>query len=217
MVLWSEMTSVWYAAYGSNLSVARLNYYREGGRPPGAARTYPGFRDRAPARAVRGLILPGTVYFAWESPVWTGGVAFYSAGQVEDWPREAASCGYLFTLEQFEDLVAQEMYREPGAGARIELDAVVRDGAVRLGEGRYETVLYLGECDGYPVLTCTAPWDPATVELRPPAPRYLKILAEGLRESHGWPAERIHDYLAGLPGVRGMWDVGELRALVDGV
>ncbi|MFF3571688.1 hypothetical protein [Nocardia jiangxiensis] len=133
---------------------------------------------------------------------------------MQDWPREVAARGYLFTLEQFEDLVAQEMYREPGA-MRIDLDAVVRDGAVRLGEGRYETVVYLGERAGYPMLTCTASWDPASVELRRPAPRYLKMLADGLRESHGWTAERIHTYLGGLPGVRGLWDIGELRELID--
>ncbi|WP_245713923.1 histone deacetylase [Nocardia vaccinii] len=165
---------------------------------------------------MRALSLPGTVYFAWESPVWTGGIAFYSPRAQEDWPRDVAACGYLFTLEQFEDLVAQEMYREPGTGTRIDLDAVLRDGSVRLGDGRYETVVCLGERAGYPVLTCTAPWDPATVELRRPATRYLEILAGGLRESHGWTAERIHAYLAGLPGVRGLWDTAELRALVVG-
>ncbi|WP_245718254.1 hypothetical protein [Nocardia miyunensis] len=133
-----------------------------------------------------------------------------------DWPREVAARGYLFGLEQFEDLVAQEMYRKPGEGPRVDLDAVVRDGMVRLGEGRYETVLYLGDRAGIPVVTCTASWDPESVELRCPAPRYLKILAEGLRESHGWTTERVHAYLAGLPGVRGLWDVAELRALIHG-
>ncbi len=208
------MTLVWYAAYGSNLLPARFDCYREGGRPVGGARTYPGFRDRTAPRDTRGLMVPGAVYFAWESPVWTGGIAFYSVRGMQDWPREVAARGYLFTLEQFEDLVAQEMYREPGA-MRIDLDAVVRDGAVRLGEGRYETVVYLGERAGYPMLTCTASWDPASVELRRPAPRYLKMLADGLRESHGWTAERIHTYLGGLPGVRGLWDIGELRELID--
>lgn len=176
---------------------------------------YPGFRDRTPPREVRGLWLPGTVYFACESPVWTGGVSFYSPRPLAGWPRRAASRGYLLEVGQFEDLVAQEMHREPGTSERIDPDAVVRDGSVRLGEGRYETLVYLGECDGFPVLTCTAPDDPAAVEVRPPAPSYLKMLAEGLRESHGWSGEQIHAYLGELPGVRGLWDVGELRALID--
>lgn len=38
---------VWYAAYGSNLAAARFRCYVVGGRPAGAARTYPERRGRA--------------------------------------------------------------------------------------------------------------------------------------------------------------------------
>ncbi|MGF6888938.1 hypothetical protein ABIA39_008409 [Nocardia sp. GAS34] len=206
--------AVWYVAYGSNLLAGRLNYYVEGGRPAGAARTYPGFRDRTPPRDRRALMLPGTVYFAWESPVWGGAVAFYAERAVDDWPRGAAARGYLLSAGQFEDLLAQEMYRVPGVGTGVDLDRVVREGVVRLGEGRYETLRYVGDVDGFPAVTFTAPWDPATVEIRRPGPRYLGMLAAGLRESHGWSANRIHAYLAGLPGVRGFWGEMELRQLV---
>ncbi len=206
--------SVWYVAYGSNLLAARLNYYVEGGRPPGVGRTYPGFRDRTQPRERRALMLPGTVYFAWESPVWGGAVAFYTGRGAVDWPRGAAACGYLLSAGQFGDLLAQEMYREPGGGIGVDLDRVVRDGVVRLGEGRYETLLYVGEVDGVPAVTFTAPWDPGTIEPGRPGPRYLAMLAAGLRESHGWTPERIRTYLADLPGVRDLWDDDELRELV---
>lgn len=159
-------------------------------------------------------MLPGTVYFAWESPVWGGAVAFYAERAVDDWPRGAAACGYLLSAGQFEDLLAQEMYREPGAGTSVDIERLVRDGLLRVGQGRYETLLYVGDVDGFPAATFTAPWDPATVELGRPGPRYLGMMATGLRESHGWMAERIHDYLAGLPGVRGFWGDEELRELV---
>jgi len=203
--------AVWYAAYGSNLHARRFNYYLEGGSPPGTSRTYPGFRDPTPPRASRALTLPGTVYFAWESPVWTGGVAFYAPGRVGD---RAAARGYLLTAGQFDDLLAQEMYRAPGSCGPLDLDAVVREGVVRLGGGRYETVLCVGELDGSPILTFTAPWDPAAVELRRPSSRYLNMLAAGLRESHGWTPGQIYAYLAELSGVQGFWDIGELRALI---
>ncbi|MGW8332136.1 hypothetical protein ACWGLE_30040, partial [Streptomyces sp. NPDC055897] len=36
---------VWYASYGSNMHLDRLAHYIEGGRPAGAARSYPGCRD----------------------------------------------------------------------------------------------------------------------------------------------------------------------------
>lgn len=66
------MTHVWYCAYGSNLHARRLAYYAEGGTPPGTTHTYPGFRDRTPPLKTTPLTLPGTVYFAWQSLVWTG-------------------------------------------------------------------------------------------------------------------------------------------------
>ncbi|WP_345645852.1 histone deacetylase [Streptomyces tremellae] len=56
---------------------ARLAAYLAGGRPAGAARTYPGCRDPRPPAASVLLRLAGTLYFATESEVWTGGRAFY--------------------------------------------------------------------------------------------------------------------------------------------
>ncbi|MBF6172862.1 histone deacetylase [Nocardia blacklockiae] len=205
---------VWYAAYGSNLFARRLDYYRRGGNPPGTPRTYPGFRDPAPPRASRPLRLPGTIYFAWESPVWTGGVAFYAEHPEADWPVGAAARGYLLTFEQFEDLLAQEMYRVPGSGPGLDLAEVTRDGTTRLGAGRYETLLHVMDLDGFPVLTFTSPWQPETVRLNKPSPRYLAMLTAGLRESHGWTTPEILAYLTDLPGIRGRWHPTELRDLV---
>ncbi|HEV7625937.1 MAG TPA: histone deacetylase, partial [Streptomyces sp.] len=88
---------VWYAAFGSNMSLARLNFYLTGGRPPGTRWNHPGCRDpRPPGRAVP-IMLPGELYFALDSKVWTGGVAFYD-------PRSegrTAARAYLVTAEQF--------------------------------------------------------------------------------------------------------------------
>ncbi|WP_280382344.1 histone deacetylase [Nocardia wallacei] len=209
-------SQVWYAAYGSNLFERRFDYYRAGGNPPGTSRTYPGFRDSTPPRASRPLTLPGTIYFSWESPVWTGGIAFYAQRPAGGWPAGAAARGYLLTVEQFDDLLAQEMYRVPGATADLELDEVVRNGKVRLGEGRYETLLHVADLDGVPVLTFTSPWEPGTVELNKPTPRYLGMLAAGLRESHGWTSARILSYLAELPGVQGFWSIDKLTDVVSG-
>jgi len=38
---------VWYAVYGSNLLRKRFDCYIQGGKPKGAAKDYPGCRDRA--------------------------------------------------------------------------------------------------------------------------------------------------------------------------
>ncbi|MFC9874441.1 histone deacetylase [Nocardia salmonicida] len=203
---------VWYAAYGSNMHAARFDFYRCGGTPPKTAHTYPGFRDPTPPAAVTALTLRGSLYFAWQSPVWTGGVAFYDDRPAAEQPTAAR--GYLLTVDQFADLRAQEMYREPGAD--FDLARVLADGAVRLGPGRYETVLHAGTRDGVPILTFTAPWDPETVAPQRPSARYLAMIGAGLRESHGWDTDRIVEYLRVCPGVVGQWRDDDLRVLLSG-
>lgn len=205
---------VWYAAYGSNLDDRRMRYYREGGNPVGTIRHYPGFRDHTPPLKTSPLTLPGTIYFAWESPVWTGGVAFYAHQPADGWPRGAAARGYLLTRQQFSDLQTQEMYRVPGEHPDLSLDEVLTTGRAQLGPGRYETLLHVGNLGGWPILTFTSLWDPTRVELRKPAARYLGMLASGLAEAHRWTAEQIVDYLAELPGVKGFWAPDPLRELV---
>lgn len=205
---------IWYAAYGSNLHAQRLAYYIEGGTPPGTGHTYPGFRDKTPPLKTQALHLPGTIYFAWESPVWTGGVGFYAPDhQRPDWPDNAAMHGYLLTTEQFSDLLTQEMYREPGAD--IDLTEVLATGRSCLGPGRYETLVKAGEVEGIPVLTFTSPWDVRTVELRRPSTRYLQMISTGLAESHSWSADTIRDYLAARPGVLGTWSAEDLANVVE--
>jgi hypothetical protein len=202
-------THVWYAAYGSNMHAARLRYYLAGGTPPGAARTYPGCRDPRPPARTLPLWLPGGVYFALESPAWTGGMAFYDPAL----PGRAAARGYLLTAGQFADLAAQEMHRAPG-GADPDLARAVADGTLTLGPGRYETLISAGAVDGHPVLTFTAPWHAADVAWTPPAPRYLGMLASGLHEAHGWGPDQITAYLGALPGVDGIWDPADLAGRV---
>lgn len=67
---------IWYAAYGSNLSAERLHLYLQGGTPAGGRLGVPGARDPSPPRERRAVELAGSVYFAWESPTWGGGIAF---------------------------------------------------------------------------------------------------------------------------------------------
>ncbi|MGV9678684.1 histone deacetylase [Nocardia sp. NPDC003482] len=206
---------IWYAAYGSNLHAGRLAYYIQGGTPPWTAHTYPGFRDPTPPLQTQPLTLPGTIYFAWQSKIWGGGVAFYADEPHEGWPVGAAARGYLLTRAQFADLLHQEMYRVPGEAPEPDIDEVLATGRLQLGPGRYETVLHVGDSQGYPIVTFTAPWDHATADLTRPSRSYLGMIAAGLRESHGWDHDRVVDYLARLPGVRGMCTAADLDALAE--
>ncbi|CCH33307.1 histone deacetylase [Actinosynnema sp. NPDC047251] len=185
------MSHVWYVSYGSNLYADRFACYLRGGVPVGAAHAYPGCRDGSPPRAVREVEAPGGIYFATRSPVWGGGRAFFDPGL----PGTAAMRGYLITTGQFADVVEQEMYREPGP--EIDLTTVLAEGRDQRGPGRYDTLLRLGEFAGHPALTFTAPWSAGDVEHTAPSGPYLKMLRDGLCESHGWTTARAAAYLAG--------------------
>ena len=201
---------VWYAAYGSNMHVDRFTCYLAGGRPPGGTRTYPGCRDPRPPRRMIPVMLPGRLYFALESAVWTGGMGFYDPLDPGEMPARA----YLITAQQFSDVAAQEMHRDPGDD--IDLADVLVTGRTQIGEGRYETLVCSGLLDGYPVLTFTAPWRSGEAVLNRPSAAYLRTFSAGLRESHGWNTDQVSAYLAGRPGVEGAWDLSDVRSLLEG-
>lgn len=201
---------LWYAAYGSNLSRARFEFYLSGGRPPGAARNYPGARDSTPPGDDRPLILPGTLYFAWQSQVWGGGVAFYDPAAPG---ASAAARAYLLTEQQFSDIAAQEMHRPPGTDLDV-YGLLAESQTATTGPGRYATLHQLSEMDGLPVVTFSAPWSSQNAPLNAPSASYLQLIAAGLRETHRWPGARIADYLLAAPGVDLGWDRAALTQLI---
>ncbi|MEP7369540.1 MAG: histone deacetylase [Dermatophilaceae bacterium] len=202
---------VWYVSYGSNMCAGRLAAYLQGGRPPGASRTYPGARDRQPPRADVAVWLPGGIYFAGQSSVWTGGTASYDPSL----PGRAPARAYLLTLGQFSDVAAQEMHAAPGAD--LDLAEVLAAGRAGVGPGRYQTLLCAGNRGGYPLLTFTCPTALAAAETTRPAAAYLRMLAAGLAEAHGWSMAQIVGYLFALPGVVGGWTPEMLESACSGL
>jgi len=190
------MSRVWYVSYGSNMSLVRFACYLEGGCPPGGSRMNPGARDRRlPSRSVP-VDLPGTTYFAGESPQWSGGVAFYD----HDKPGFTAARGYQVTAAQLTDIVAQEMYRVPRGGDPLEqvIRAPLNGGRHTVGPGRYETLIHVGTLADRPLLTFTSPHAADHVERTRPAPAYLAAMTTGLREIRDWDDDRIDAYLSSL-------------------
>ncbi len=185
---------VWYVSYGSNMASERLACYLEGGCPPGGVRANPGARDpRLPARSIA-VELPGALYFAGQSAQWGGGVAFYD----HDAAGPTAARGYLVTAAQFADIAAQEMHRVPDPDDPLEevLLGGLDDGRHQAGPGHYETLIQVGEHDRLPMLTFTAPHGLDHVPHSRPSPAYLAMLESGLREAHGWSADRADAYLS---------------------
>ncbi|MEV6732706.1 MULTISPECIES: histone deacetylase [unclassified Streptomyces] len=199
---------VWYASYGSNMHMDRLAAYIAGGTPAGAARTYPGCRDRrAPERSLA-VELQGRLYFATESAVWGGGRGLYDP-TAPGWMRGRA---HLVTVGQVSDIAAQEMGDEPGTD--LDLTAALRHGRDELGPGRYETLICPGTIEDIPVLTFTAPWTLGEVDVLPPSAVYLRYLAGGLLESGPWEEQDIAEYLAACPGAAGHWTPEQVRELL---
>jgi hypothetical protein len=196
------MSQVWYVAYGSNLGTHRFGCYLAGGRPRGGARTYPGCRDRSGPGGEFSFEHPGALVFAGRSGVWGGGMAFFDL----DGSGSVACRAYLVTTEQFGDVVAQEMRHPPGGRFA---QALARESSAigelqAMGPGHYETVLRLGARDGVPMLTVTA-GDVAALGLAAPSAAYLRAIAVGLREAHGWDDARIAAYLSAASGAVGAW------------
>ena len=110
------------------------------------------------------------------------------------------------TDEQFADLTAQEMRREPGGDLAEAIVSALPDiGELhRLGPGRYETVIRVGTRRGVPLLTITN-GDLNALARAAPSAAYLRSIACGLRETHGWDDARIASYLGDAVGVRDAW------------
>jgi hypothetical protein len=197
---------LWYVAYGTNLSIARLRCYLRGGRLPEVARQYQGCRDQSDPAATFALRLPGGIYFTGRSSVWDGGMAVYDT----EHPGWVAARAYLLTASQFGDVLAQEMRQPPGTD--VDLTPVHRAGRHTYGPGRYQTLLRVGSRYGLPMLTFTSV-DHARRTLSAPTAAYLRTMAIGLRESHRWSDSSIGAHLASIPGAQGTWTPHQVAAL----
>lgn len=205
--------AVWYAAYGSNLDRSRFLCYLTGGRPAGAARSYPGCRDRTLPSDEAAVDVAHGLYFAGMSTVWGGAVAFLdtSASQVATTHVRL----YRITWEQFADVHAQDNRGDTTSDGRPSLAMLRREGAVVVGSGWYDTVVHLGDHDALPMVTFTAS-DPAEVgPLADPTPTYAATMARGLAESHGLTTSAAARYLNAAPGAAGHVDADELEGLLS--
>jgi hypothetical protein len=207
---------VWYASYGSNLLKDRFMKYIQGGRPPGAAFEQVGCTDPTPPTHDRGIMILHRLFFAEaESPWEDGGVAFVQ--KYRDEGAKTLGRMYLITAEQFIQVLLQENgHRRFDVEVRIDLDSTVKHGRSETGVGLYGTLLHLGEEAGHPIFTFTASWEEAEAPINPPGPRYLGVIAQGLKETFGLSTEGVTDYLRNVPGIQGSISDLELAWVVGG-
>ncbi len=201
---------VWYVSYGSNLDPDRLRTYLAGGRPDGGHHTYAGARNTDPPTERRPCLIPHKLYFAGESRTWGGGIAFLDHELVE--PAPTFGHAYRLTIDQFEDVAAQETGRPT---APIDIDHVCAAGSVTLGNGRYDRIVWLGDVEGIPQLTFTSPAPASVTPTAPPRARYLRRIMVGLRTVHGLTANQIADYLLARDGIGDHWPHEDLISLAQ--
>ncbi len=206
----SSARNVWYGCYGSNLSLARFRCYLEGGTPAGSTRAQPGCRDGSAPTGDRRTTMPGQVHFAQHAVGWGGAVAFLDV----DAPGSCPGRAYRLTADQLADVVAQENGRQPGS-VDLDLDAILATGRSTVCPGWYGTVAHVGDVDGEPLLTITSAWSVADIEPAPPSAAYLRTIAIGLAESHGWSSDRAATHLHRWPGVGPSWTLAALTAAIE--
>lgn len=128
--------------------------------------------------------------FAGNTSSWgLGGVAFIAAAPSG---HETLARRYLVTEEQFQDVFAQETGQM--VGSEIDLAATRATGSRVAGPGRYDLGLYLGECAGHPMFTCTSP-DFVGLEPNAPSDAYRAVVVAGLAEAHGMSKASAHRYI----------------------
>ncbi|MEH7223319.1 hypothetical protein V7112_05830 [Bacillus sp. JJ1566] len=200
---------VWYASYGSNINRDRFLCYIKGGRPKGSNETEVGCKDPSSPIDEGTFTISYPLYFAKEAGRWgSKGVAFISASKNDN--AVTYSKKYLITSEQFLDVLKQE---NSGIQFNIDLEKVKESGSmVFRKKAWYGRILYLGDDNGYPIYTFTAPWDMDDITFNKPSHEYLETIISGLKEYYS--KDEIYHYLKNKPGIKGLYTAEEFGGVM---
>lgn len=172
--------TLWYVAYGSNLSPTRLQRYLVRCTPVGEP------LDRRP------VVLPHRLFFAHESRVWTGGTAFIEACRDAD--AGTLAMAWLLRRDQFLGVLARENGCEELAEV-VDHDDLGPGETVRVDRGRYGLVVGCDSPDHRQALTFTTSESSPPAPTRP-APAYVDTIVSGLMAGHGLTEAAARAYLA---------------------
>ncbi len=190
---------VWYATFGTGLSKDNFNCLIRGGVMEGSRVTHQGCRDNTLPDKDKFLSLPFELFFAGESKSWHGGRLILDTKRTSN--AHTIARAYLITIEQFEDIVAQENLQ--GQPARLPLSRAIHHGYAKIegiqGERLYDELLYCGHEDRTPMFTLTSsqPRFPGA----PPSSGYTLALMKGLSQNPNMTTEAVVDYIARTPGI----------------
>jgi hypothetical protein len=123
-------------------------------------------------------------------------------------PRTDPACRtlvrvYSLTHEQFEDVVAQENWIDPG-DLVLDAEMLATPGAHVVARGLYGTVVSWGVANGAPIVAVSGEPGPPCA----PTVAYLRHIASGLQAC--FELDDVVRYLCRMPGAAGAYDPGEL-------
>lgn len=169
---------IWYAVYGSNVSLARFRLYLEGGAPVEGARAHNQCRAGSTIAGVRPVMIDRDLYFAGHPDQWNGGVAFVGLAGVD--PPPTYGRAYRLTSQQLLHVASEE-----NGGRQVRFNpGQIGDDVVELGaRGWYRLLLPLGMLDGEPVVTLTGQRTELGVQTTP-SPAYQDRIRSGLSETY---------------------------------
>lgn len=176
------MTSehLWYVAYGSNLSAARLQEYLDSCREPAR-----------PLRT-RTTTIPHRLFFAHHSIRWRGGPAFVDPDV--DPTAGTLATARLLDRRAFLDVLAME--NGVAVGSLDGASLPQRPGARALvADGRYGLVVAVPSPDGRDAFTFTTAERPLPRATRP-GPDYVDVIVSGLVADHGLAEAAARSYVA---------------------
>ncbi|XP_040986012.1 histone deacetylase 5 isoform X1 [Juglans microcarpa x Juglans regia] len=191
----SELSKIdiWYATFGSNMWKPRFLCYIEGGQVEGMQKPCSGSMDRTPPKEIVWKSYPYRLFFGRDSSSsWgPGGVAFLDPESKSQ--DKAYLCLYRITLEQFNDVLAQENVSSHDMTSPLfDLAALTSITSKEpkfldaLPRGWYRNVVYLGNEDNFPILTMTCShldvmsFKSRELPLRGPCKAYAATLIKGL-------------------------------------
>ncbi len=202
-----EQTYIWYASYGSGLSKDIFMQQITGGTPEGSSRAFIGCTDQTPPIKDRFLSLPYRLYFAGVCEAWDGG----GHGTIEVEPSEARTIAraYLITLEQFQQMVAQQ--NDQTKVKPLPLKQAVRHGhaLIKDATGYYNELVFCGIKDDAPMFCITSN---RKLPLKAPSSAYTRLLCKGLSERGDTQSNAV-DYVLAAPGIAGNHKKDEIARL----
>ncbi|MET0779254.1 MAG: M20/M25/M40 family metallo-hydrolase, partial [Candidatus Saccharimonadales bacterium] len=204
---------VWYATYGSGLSKDNFMRTISGGQLENSTRFYKGCTDTSPPLRDTFTSLPYALYFGGECEAWGGG---HVCVMPEPSPgAHTIARAYLVTVQQFEELAAQQNHGAGPKPKRLPMQEAMQRGRATIGDGTgdYEELLYCGTKDKYPMFTLTA--STPRMPYVAPSPAYTSLVFKGLSENSRISKTAAIDYVYGTPGIAGNYQRQEITAMLQ--